>query len=145
MVEYNIEEKQLQVKARVLKLKNGEYKIMILYIDTNDDGNAEELRIDVVVSEWGYRITVADFDSVCAYIVERYCAMPGVCDGGYSIVAHDAIECEETLEFMWRDYYEDAEGLLEALNYVRSFVEGDKEAEKAIEEVLNTINTMINT
>jgi hypothetical protein len=145
MVEYSVEEKQLQVKARVLKLKSDEYEATVLYIDTNDDGNAEELRIDVVVSEWGYRITVADFDSVCAYIIEKYCAMSNICNEGYSIVAHNAIECEETLEFLWREYYEDAEGLLEILNYMRSFVKSDKEAEKAIEEVLNTVSTMINT
>jgi hypothetical protein len=145
MVEYSVEEKQLQVKARVLKLKSDEYEATVLYIDTNDDGNAEEIRIDAVVSEWGYRINIVDLDTVCTYIIEKYCVMPGICDGGYSIVAHGVIECEETPEFMWRDYYEDAEGVLEALNYMRSFVESDKEAEKAIEKVSNTINTMINT
>jgi len=145
MVEYSVEEKQLQVNVLQLKLKNNGYKATILYIDTNNDGNAEELRIDAIVSEWGYRITVADFDSVCTYIIERYCAMPGICDGGYSIITHNVMECEETLEFLWREYYEDTEGLLEMLDYMRNFVGDDKEAKKVIEEVLNTVNTMINT
>ena len=145
MVEYSVEEKQLQVNVLQLKLKNNGYKATILYIDTNNDGNAEELRIDAIVNEWGYRITVADFDSVCTYIIERYCAMPGICDGGYSIITHNVMECEETLEFLWREYYEDTEGLLEMLDYMRNFVGDDKEAKKVIEEVLNTVNTMINT